>query len=353
MEKITSLGKPLLIGSVTEVAWEKYLPISEGQKVMVLVDENTLEDCLPHLVGTCDLFKHAEVLELPAGEETKQMDYCMSVYQTLFDYEFGRGDLLFALGGGVIVDMGGFIAATFKRGMNFISVPTSLLSMVDASVGGKTGVDFGEHKNMIGLFSIPELICIDKDFLGTLPEKELFNGLAEMLKHGLIDSREHFEKVKDCLVDTTKINSKLIQESISLKNKIVEADPKEKGERKKLNFGHTIGHAIESFCLSKSQVMDHGLAVIHGILVESNISLHKGFIRKEEFREIEKTCKQYSLRSFTQNELQEILAYTKNDKKNEDGKVLFTLLKELGKSLVNQEVEEGVLMESLKIIQAN
>ena len=254
-----------------------YLDGNLPNKILIIGDENTLENCLPHVLQSVDLFADAEIMELPSGEENKTMDICMQVYASLTEMEFGRDDLLVGLGGGVICDMIGFIAGTFKRGVRFITLPTSLLSMVDASVGGKTGIDFGVYKNQIGLFNFADLTVIDAAFLNTLPAEEVQNGLAEMIKHGVIADVTHFNVIEQRILNGETLSDEDLWKSVGIKAGIVELDPNEKGLRKTLNFGHTVGHAIESYSLETDK-MAHGLAVIHGMKVEAEISEKVGHV---------------------------------------------------------------------------
>ena len=221
--------------------------------IFILVDENSLEYCYPKFIPLLETDKRIEIIEIESGEINKNLNTCSGVWNALTELNADRNSLLITLGGGVITDLGGFVAATYKRGIDFVNIPTTLLSMVDASVGGKTGVDLGVLKNQIGLFVNPQIVIIDEDFLATLNDRESRSGVAEIIKYGLtydtnlIDYLKTFEK--------STIN-KIIHRSIEIKNEIVLKDPKEKGIRKVLNFGHTLGHAIESYFLDNNKM--HG-----------------------------------------------------------------------------------------------
>ena len=229
--------------------------ISTYSKVAILVDENTKRDCLFKLPQ----IENALIIEIKSGEEYKNISTCNFIWEQLTINNFDRNALLINLGGGVIGDIGGFCAATYKRGLKFIHIPTTLLSMVDASVGGKVGIDFKGFKNQIGIFNNPNAVLIYPKFLETLDENELKSGFAEVVKHALILDDSLWLKLKN--TPFTDLDWEyIIYTSVQIKNKIVLADPFEKGERKKLNFGHTFGHAIESYYLEKGTPISHGEA---------------------------------------------------------------------------------------------
>lgn len=307
-----------------------------GRKVLLLVDENTHAHCLSALFQYVDGLAEAEIVELPAGEENKTMEMCEAVWSTLTECQFTRKDVLVALGGGVLTDMGGFIAALYKRGMECIYVPTSLLAMVDASVGGKTGVDFGPFKNHLGVFSEPGHIFFDAHFLTTLPEKELVNGLAEMIKHYLLTGdRQKLEEMslQELVIDITQIEA-----SVQIKANVVEQDPTEKGLRKTLNLGHTVAHGIEGYLLDKDP-MDHGLAVAHGLWVEGKIAYNKGMLSETDFAFVERILTaNFSWRKFDRAALQPIYNLMLNDKKNDSSEPSMVLLTAIGEPVLDQKV---------------
>src|SRR5210317_90177 len=212
--------------------------------LFVLVDENTHDACLSLFLSNINSTKRIEIIEIESGEENKNLDTCSGVWNALTELGADRKSLLLNLGGGVITDLGGFVASTFKRGIKFINIPTTLLSMVDASVGGKTGVDLGVLKNQIGLFSNPEMVIIDERFLETVSDRELRSGLAEIIKYGLSYDKSIWNTIQNLDEISTKSLAPLIHRSIEIKNEVVTEDPFEKGLRKVLNFGHTLGHAI-------------------------------------------------------------------------------------------------------------
>jgi len=296
------------------------LDISTYSKVAILVDENTKRDCLHKLPK----IENALIIEIKSGEEHKNISTCNLIWEQLTINNFDRNSLLINLGGGVIGDMGGFCAATYKRGLEFIHIPTTLLAMVDASVGGKLGIDFKGLKNQIGLFNNPKAVLISPEFLETLAESELKSGFAEVVKHALISDNSLWVKLKN--TPFTDLDwEDIIDTSVQIKNKIVLADPFEKGERKKLNFGHTFGHAIESYYLEKGTPISHGEAVFMGMILETEIS---------DLSETDKNeIKNYILSNFAlpytpkKSSLHKFLI---NDKKNQDGKINFTLLSGIG-----------------------
>ena len=296
------------------------LYISTYSKVAILVDENTKRDCLHKLPK----IENAIIIEIKSGEEYKSISTCNFIWEQLTINNFDRNSLLINLGGGVIGDMGGFCAATYKRGIEFLHIPTTLLAMVDASVGGKLGIDFKGFKNQIGLFNNPKAVLISPEFLETLSESELKSGFSEVLKHALISDNSLWVKLKNTLFTDLDWEN-IIDTSVQIKNKIVLADPFEKGERKKLNFGHTFGHAIESYYLEKGTPISHGEAVFMGMILETEIS----DLSENDKNEI----KNYILSDFAlpytpkKSNLHKFLI---NDKKNQNGKINFTLLSGIG-----------------------
>ena len=296
------------------------LDISTYSKVAILVDENTKRDCLFKLPQ----IENALIIEIKSGEEHKNISTCNYIWEQLTINNFDRNALLINLGGGVIGDMGGFCATSYKRGLEFIQIPTTLLAMVDASVGGKLGIDFKGFKNQIGFFNNPKAVMISSEFLETLTESELKSGFAEVVKHALISDNSLWLNLKNTLFTDLDWED-IIDTSVQIKNNIVLADPFEKGERKKLNFGHTFGHSIESYYLEKGTPISHGEAVFMGMILETEIS---------DLSETEKNeIKNYILSNFSlpytpkKTNLHKFLI---NDKKNQNGKINFTLLSGIG-----------------------
>ena len=245
-------------------------------KVFVLVDNNTKVHCLAQFLERAKLQEQPHILEVSSGEEHKNFDSYVNALQQLSDHQADRRSLLINLGGGVVTDLGGFVASTFRRGIDFINVPTSLLAMVDASIGGKTGIDLGPLKNQVGTISLPKQVLIDTDYLETLPQDHFNSGLAEMLKHGLIYSDYYWEDMYNYVSSGEGNLTQLIYDSIKIKHAVVSEDPTEQGLRKTLNYGHTLGHAIESYYLENTEksTLLHGEAIGIGLVLETYIS-HK------------------------------------------------------------------------------
>jgi 3-dehydroquinate synthase len=315
-------------------------------KVFVLVDSNTEIHCLPLLQDALGDIEF-DVIEVTPGEESKNIDFCIGIWKMLLDFGADRNSILINLGGGVITDMGGFAASTFKRGIDFVQVPTTLLSQVDASIGGKTGIDMDNVKNIIGTFTQPKAVFIHNAFLSSLDPRELRSGYAEVIKHGLIYDADLFEKLKS--IKPAGLNSELIYRSVEIKNEVVKADPFEKGIRKILNFGHTIGHAVESYSLQHDKKpLLHGEAIAIGFICEAYLSAKKNKLTKEELREIIDAIKavypSYKVSKSSYNNLLELM---KNDKKNTDGKISFSLLSKIGACDFDTYCSESEILESL------
>ena len=337
-----------------ETGYEKlasFLKPTSYSKIFILVDENTSQYCLPHLLNNLATEIEIEIIELEVGEIHKNIQTCTEVWSALSELGGDRKSILINLGGGVISDLGGFVACTFKRGIDFINIPTTLLSMVDASIGGKNGVDLGNLKNQIGIIREPKAVIIDTQFLTTLPQSEMRSGLAEMLKHGLIFDKTYWDKFKNLTDLNTDDLNKLIHQSIEIKNTIVCEDLSENGIRKALNFGHTLGHAIESYFLENEEKRSllHGEAIAVGMILESYISKEKNLITNEEYHEIKYIINDIFERvEFNQNDINQIIELLIYDKKNEFGKVQFALLDGIGKIKINQEADNDLIFKAFE-----
>ncbi|QNK61677.1 3-dehydroquinate synthase [Pedobacter sp. PAMC26386] len=316
--------------------------------VFVFADRNTAELCLPVFREMLDDFSGFDLIETDPGEENKNIDFCIGIWKTLLDFGADRKCLVINLGGGVITDMGGFVASTYKRGVDFINIPTTLLSQVDASVGGKTGIDIDNVKNMVGTFSLPQAVFIEAEFLKTVPARELLSGFAEMIKHGLIVDQEYYHQLK--AADYKNITTAAIHRSVEIKNEVVTADPQEKGLRKILNFGHTIGHAVESYSLSKDKKpLTHGEAIAIGMICEAYLSHKNSTLTAEELEEIRQyISKVYPAYKIKEKSFAQLSVLMQSDKKNEHGNVLFSLLQSIGKCTYNCRVSESDIVESLE-----
>lgn len=311
------------------------------------MDLNTKKHCYP-LVK--DVLPNHEIITLEPGEEHKNLDACKQVWEKLTNLHFDRHSLLIILGGGVIGDLGGFCAATFKRGIDFILLPTTLLSQVDASVGGKLGIDFKEYKNHIGVFCEPAATLICPTFLNTLPERELRSGFAEVIKHCLISDRQIWDVLRKKSVANQDWNV-LIPHSVAFKKEVVETDPKEGGLRKILNFGHTVGHAVESYFLSADRIF-HGEAIAVGMICESFIGWKKNLITKEELDQIAASLKQVYPPVILPSARTPILELMSQDKKNKGNRILMALTKGIGQAVWDVEVSAEEIDASLDYYQS-
>jgi 3-dehydroquinate synthase len=341
MYKFDGSNYTIEIGSLLTSSFSTVLDAYKELNIIVIVDQNTHDSCLEYLITNFPELERAEIILLPCGEENKVMEVCFQVWNAFTDYSFGRKDLVINLGGGVVTDMGGFIASVYKRGMNFINIPTSLLGMVDASIGGKTGIDLNNFKNQLGTFAHPSHIFIDRDFLNTLPAEEIFNGYAEMLKHALIRDVELWNKIKIIHSEDELTTDEVIYHSAKIKASIIEEDPNEGGLRKILNFGHTVGHALESFFMDNTTI-SHGHAVALGMCAESYISFKKNRITSSEFKEIERTITtSFPMISLAPDAIEKVIQLMYQDKKNDKGRICCTLLNGIGSAnydmILNEE----------------
>ena len=324
--------------------------------IFLLVDTNTQKHCLPYFLEKIKILEGKSVITIKAGEVYKNLESCQEVWQELSDLGADRKSLLINLGGGVVTDLGGFVAASFKRGIDFVNIPTTLLSMVDASVGGKTGVDLGGLKNQIGIITNPKLVVVDAIYLQTLPKKEYRSGYAEMLKHGIIRHAEYFKSLSKFQYLEEKDIIHHIHHSISIKNEVVTADPFENNLRKILNFGHTLGHAIESYFLTNSDKKSllHGEAIAVGIITEAYLAFRLAGLSIEAAEEIKAVFLNiFSRVHFTRQDINDIIALLKYDKKNSHGKVKFVLLKAIAQPVIDMEITEENLRAAFKFYQAS
>lgn len=331
---------------------ESHISSSAYSNIYILVDENTERYCLQHFYNSLenDSYKF-KVLTIKAGEIHKTIETCISLWQYLTDHNADRKSLLINLGGGVITDLGGFVACTFKRGINYINIPTSLLAMVDASVGGKTGVDFGVLKNQIGVISNAEMVIVDNTYLKTLPKEHMVSGFAEMLKHGLIYDKEYWNSLISLKELDYKVLNNFIYRSIEIKHKIVSQDPNENGLRKILNYGHTIGHAIESYFLDVKdrRTLLHGEAIAIGLIVEAFVSSKLLGLDNAELNQIKTTILTWFKKEMIfDSDFQSIIELMRFDKKNSHGKIKYVLLENIGKAKIDMEADINIVKEGLK-----
>ena len=328
------------------------LNISE-KKVCVVTDSHVKglygDEVMSLLARKC---KKNVIYSFPAGEENKTLDTVREAYRFLIEEKFDRKDLLIALGGGVVGDVTGFIAATYLRGVDFVQIPTTLLAQADSSIGGKTGVDFDGFKNMVGAFYMPKLVYMNIATLKTLDDRQFYNGFAEVMKHGLIKDGAFYEWLLDkmyeiCDRDTDTLLN-MVQKSCMVKKLVVEKDPTEKGDRALLNFGHTIGHAIEK---AKNFTLSHGECVALGSVAAAFISWKHEWLSMEEYYEIRDMFVPFNLPISVEGiDPEEILALTKSDKKVEGSKIKFILLKKVGKAVIDLNVTDDDILNAVKEI---
>lgn len=319
---------------------------SDFSRIGVITDSNCHQHCYPHVEE--NLPPH-ELLVLESGESMKNLETCKEIWQWMTDGLFDRSSVVVCLGGGVIGDMAGFAASVYKRGVPFVIVPTTLLAMVDASVGGKVGVNFRHLKNHLGSFQLPVATIIDPVFLTTLEEREIRSGLAEVIKHALIASDKEFNLIRNIRIGDVDWYP-MVERSVAIKESIVLSDPTEKGPRKLLNFGHTIGHAIESYLMDQpGRSLLHGEAVAIGMICEAYISSTSGRISTEELNLInELVSSQFGKVSLDEKDIKEITILTRHDKKNLSGEIRMVLLEGIGKATYDHEIGEEMISEALR-----
>ena len=322
-------------------------------RIFVLTDTTTVELCWP-IIKALPEFETAQMITIGATDEHKTLESLAFVWRSLQEGGASRHSLLINVGGGMVTDLGGFAASTFKRGLAYINIPTTLLSQVDASVGGKTGINFGGLKNEIGVFNCAQSVILSSEFLRSLDQQNLLSGYAEMLKHGLISDTESWKELLRFdleEIDYGQLGS-LVAKSVQVKERIVEEDPTEKGIRKALNLGHTVGHALESLALEREKPVLHGYAVAWGMICELYLSVVKCDFPKDKFRQTVQfiranygdfplDCKQYD----------RLFEFMKHDKKNEAGIINFTLLADIGDIRINQQATKEEIFESLDFLR--
>lgn len=318
----------------------------EHDKLFMLTDETTLRLCAPVVQSVAD---RAGMIAIPAGDTNKGLEAVAHVWGELQRMGATRHSLMVSLGGGMVTDLGGFAASTFKRGIRFINIPTTLLSMVDASVGGKTGVNFGGLKNEIGVFSNADCVILDTVFLKTMDSENLCSGYAEMLKHGLISDERMWAELMNFDIHEPDLDGlrRMVAESVEVKERIVAEDPLEHGIRKALNLGHTMGHAFESFAMRRTPIL-HGYAVAYGIICELYLSAKKaGFPADRLHQTVRYIRGHYGSLPITCGDYGELLELMRHDKKNTAGTINFTLLGDVGDIIINQTATDGEIAEAL------
>ena len=320
----------------------------ERDRIFILVDETTRQLCLP-LVEGFDCLRQAEIITIGATDQHKTLESLTHVWSSLQRGGATRHSLMVNLGGGMVTDLGGFAASTFKRGLNYINIPTTLLAMVDASVGGKTGINFGGLKNEIGVFSTARSVILDTQFLRTMDAENMLSGYAEMLKHGLIADDGMWAELLNFDIDVPDYHqlSRMLEDSVKVKERIVEEDPTEKGIRKALNLGHTVGHAFESFALQRKPVL-HGYAVAWGLICELYLShIKTGFPIEKMRQTVSFINEHYGKLAITCDDYPTLLELMTHDKKNVGSDINFTLLGDVGDIRINQTATKEEIEESL------
>ena len=351
IKQISNTDYPIYLGTIFDKINEFIQEMNpKVSHIYILVDENTHTHCISPLVMNVPILEQAEILEIDAGEEHKNLEIVNHLWLALAENNVDRNALIINLGGGVVSDLGGFMASVYKRGIRFINVPTTLLSMVDAAVGGKTAIDLGALKNQIGCFSNPEAVFIAPEFLETLPMQQMKSGFGELLKYSLIDCPELWNEFQAIDFENPTNLEQLIESSLEIKTKIVAQDPKEKGLRKVLNFGHTYGHAFESLSLMQSpdNALLHGEAIAMGIVCELRHSVQKMSFPSQEFKQIKEFVFQ-NFRSFAidSNQIDLLIELMKKDKKNAGDQIAVVLLEQIGKPKFDTYITEDEIRECL------
>lgn len=317
-------------------------------RLLVLVDETTQKCCLP-VISDYEYMRQAQVITIGATDANKTLDSLTQVWRDMQRIGATRHSLMINLGGGMITDLGGFAASTFKRGISYINIPTTLLSMVDASVGGKTGINFGGLKNEIGVFNNARCVILDTTFLNTMDHENILSGYAEMLKHGLISNEGMWAELLTFDINRPdyKILNRMVADSVAVKQRIVTEDPIEKGIRKALNLGHTAGHAFESLALERKPIL-HGYAVAYGLVAELYLCCIKTGFPQDKMRQTVSFIKEhYGRMAITCDDYPHLLQLMHHDKKNQGNDINFTLLSDIGNILINQTATEEEIKEAL------
>lgn len=345
---IKSVGYEVLFEKNSFTGLNQFIHQKKYSKIFILCDENTFKFCLPDLLFHCDSLHECELLEIESGEDNKNLSTATNLWKSLTESGADKNSLLINLGGGVISDLGGFIASLFKRGIEFINIPTTLLAMCDASIGGKNAINFEGVKNHIGTITQPAGVFICTKFLKTLEKRQFISGVAEIIKLGLISDKALFESMFK-IKKTTKNWDEIIFKSVQIKNKIVKKDPLEKNIRKSLNFGHTIGHALESYSLKTSNHLLHGEAVALGMLLEAQISFTLKMITNLELKQIIHSIRKFFpqdlVKTFNEKVFMDLL---QQDKKNTGGNINFTLLHGIGDCTINCKLSHNLVLKVIR-----
>jgi len=355
--QINSLESTIVIGENLAETVKNTVKKCTPNSIFVVVDDQTRIHCLP-LFDEIDEVADSKVIVIPSGEENKNIESVAKIWEFLSRNGADRKSLLIIIGGGMLTDLAGFAASSFKRGISFINIPTTLLSQVDASIGGKIGINFKSYKNEIGLFKTADFVIIDTTFLKTLNQENILSGFAEMVKHALIYSQSHWNVIKGLnphieTIDFEKFAG-IISQSLLIKNDVVQKDPTEKGLRKSLNFGHTVGHAIESWCMDKKDPVLHGIAVAYGMICELWLSNKKTNFDKSKLTDIVTYIRKiFGYKPIPKDAYPQLFELMTHDKKNENKQINFTLLSDIGAVELNCICTESEIFESLDYYNSN
>lgn len=347
---VQAAGTPVHLGPGALQPLELFLRgVPQGTVVLVLADTTTAELCVPPLLQEVRALREREVVQVPVGERSKNVDACRALWEHFAERTAGRDAVVVNVGGGVVTDLGGFVAATYKRGIRFVHVPTTLMGMVDAGIGGKTAIDVGGVKNLVGAFADPVMVCVHTPFLRTLGKRELLNGVAEMIKHGLVRDAAHWNDLRRAALHDLDALAPLIARSVAIKAAVVDEDPREQGQRKVLNFGHTIGHALEAFALeSPDRDLLHGEAVALGMICASWLSWRSGHLDRDRMNAVqEHLMGLYPPFRFSSADHHRIVELMRNDKKNAADGFRFTMLTGIGSAEVDVPVTAAQVSDAL------
>lgn len=349
----SKISVPIYVGNDILGDLKSIVPFDKYSKIGVLMDKNVAYhwgEAIHKVVG-----KNAVYIVIPDGEGNKTIETVEKVLTSMLKHGFDRKSLLINIGGGVICDIGGFAASTYMRGIAFVNVPTTLLAQTDAAIGGKTGIDFGGFKNMIGSFAHPQAVISDTLLLSTLPEREFRSGFAEVIKHALVYDKKLFHVLANenfGAMEEDKL-AEILSSSCSIKCTIVSKDANEKGLRKILNFGHTVGHAIEMLSQDTDNPLLHGEVIAIGMIAEARLSLLSGLITKDDFKKVEDIVAKADLPScISKSFKKKIYDKMQGDKKNESNKIKWVLLKGIGKAVIDEEQPEKLVNKAIEYILA-
>ena len=348
--EIDAGGHPVVVGADALHAFHRRTAAWDVSRYFVLGDVNTLRHCLPELLAHVPALREAETIAVPAGEKSKSLGVCQDIWSHLTEHAADRDTVLVNLGGGVVTDLGGFIAATFKRGIRCVHLPTTLMGMVDASIGGKTGVDLAGVKNMVGVFHDPLAVFVHMPFLKSLGKRDLLNGVAEMIKHGLVRDATHWDAIREAPLHDLGALRSLVHRSAAIKAEVVKSDPRDRGPRKALNFGHTIGHGVEAHSWESShRALLHGEAVAIGMVCEAWLSWRLDLLDRESNDRIAAhLLGLYKPYRFDGAENHRIIELMRNDKKNAHGTFRLSLLTGIGSAKVDVPISAAQVQEALE-----